>query len=317
MEKKKFITAAAALCLAALAAALIVRPERYIAACFEGICLWGESVLPSLLPFMIINLLITNMGVWEIILRQKDDNPQRGKLTKYSLPLIIMSAVSGYPAGSRLICEYYRAGLITKDDAQILSPICSCCSPLFALGTVGVKAFGNGTYGLVLLLAAYISALLVWPIYIRIKKPKRESIHGELFKSRQNVLESSFYGAVTACLTAGAFICFFYTASKVIDDFAIFMPLKKLLTPILGDCTEGLLSGLIEATGGCFAIAATGNKLALPLCTFLCVFGGASVLLQQLCYLSPCKVKTWEFVLIKFIQGTAAAFICAALQCLI
>ena len=112
---------------------------------------------------------------------------------------------------------------------------------------------------------------------------------------------------------AGGFICFFYTLSKVFADFGIFKPLELAFAPLFGQAAaQGLCTGLCEATGGCFSAAAAGGFFALPIAGFLITFGGASILMQQLCYLNKCGVKAGFFIGFKFLQGV----ITFALLCL-
>ena len=62
--------------------------------------------------------------------------------------------------------------------------------------------------------------------------------------------------------------------------------------------------GLIEPTTGCRAIAAAANgKLAVEVSGFLITFGGVSIILQQLAYLTTCGVKPLKFIAVKLIQA--------------
>ncbi|MDE7300969.1 MAG: hypothetical protein K2N47_02240, partial [Clostridia bacterium] len=120
-------------------AVLIIYPERYVAVCFEGICLWAECVLPSLFPFMVITLLLSKLGAVQLAAKPFKKPAKIFKLPATAAPLFLMSLCSGYPAGSRILSEYYENGCLSKADCKKLAPLCSDCGPLFALGTVGVK----------------------------------------------------------------------------------------------------------------------------------------------------------------------------------
>ena len=76
------------------------------------------------------------------------------------------------------------------------------------------------------------------------------------------------------------------------------------LALILGnDASSAFCRGLIEATGGCYALAQSGAKLSLPLAGFLITFGGLSILCQQLCYLQPLGVSAVKFAAVKAAQA--------------
>lgn len=231
-----------------------------------------------------------------------------------------MSAFSGYPAGSKILCEYCDEGYITPQDVKKLAPLCSTCGPLFALGTVGAKAFGDKSAGAKLLFACLFSVTLCWLIFCLICN--RRKINENPFSPRKlpakksdgNLLLSVFTGGITACLVAGGFICFFYTLSQIFADFKILKPFEIIFSlPFGKNLATGFALGLCEATGGCFTVAAAGGFFALPIAGFLITFGGASIIFQQFCYLSGYGVKLWKFAAIKIIQAT----LCFAALCLL
>ncbi len=317
MKTKRGINAGICAACAALlffGGVLIAFPDKYSKICFQGVCMWAECVLPSLFPFMVITLLLIKLGAVQKAAKPFAAATRVFGLPPAALPLFLMSVFSGYPAGSRILCEYYESGLITAEDAEKLAPLCSTCGPLFALGTVGYKAFGNGGAGVKLLCGCLLSVVLSTLLFCLMRRRKGKSLPLAPVKNVSgDALYSSFYGGVTASLVAGGFICFFYTLSNVFADFKIFKPLQLIFALIFGEnVSEGLCLGLCEATGGCFKLAAAGGFFALPLAGFLMTFGGASIILQQLCYLTKCKVGAGYFILFKLVQGV----ICFGLVCL-
>ncbi|MDE7379756.1 MAG: hypothetical protein K2N14_01770 [Clostridia bacterium] len=313
LRRRKIFITILCICLLIFGGVLIAFPDRYLHACFEGICLWGECVLPSLFPFMVITSLLIKLGAPQAASKPFKKLSAKLNLPESAFPLFLMSVFSGYPAGSRILCEYKDCGLIDDTDIKKLAPLCSACGPLFALGTVGARAFGGGTAGIKLWCACLISVVATSLIYCIFGKRKPVTAKKLRKTDRGNLLQSCFFGAVSASLTAGAFICFFYTLSKVLADFNIFKPVELLFLPLFGsEISAGLASGLCEATGGCFALANAGGFFALPLAGFTVTFGGASILLQQLSYLSQCGVKAGFFIGFKFLQG----IICFAILCI-
>ena len=67
---------------------------------------------------------------------------------------------------------------------------------------------------------------------------------------------------------------------------------------------KGLSSGLIEMTRGCSEIASVGNDYSsLVCCSGLISFGGLSIILQSLTFLSGTGIKASYFILIKTTQA--------------
>lgn len=285
------------------AAAFIARPERYVPVCYEGIALWAECVLPSLFPFMVITLMLVKSGAAQAASKPFARAAGALKLPPEAAAVFLMSVCSGYPAGSRIVCEYYEGGALNACDAKKLSALCSTSGPLFIIGSVGYKMFADKHVGTAIYVAHVAAVLLLGAVYCLITK-RDPAPRGQLRKNGGNLLYDSFYSAVVSVIVAGGFICFFYTLSAVIADVGVLYPIELALSGVLGDCAaRAVCSGLCEATGGCAALAASSSPLAVPLAGFLITFGGVSILAQQLCYLKKCGVKVGEFTAVKFLQG--------------
>lgn len=293
--------------LTAFSAALIARPEKYVSACAEGIALWAQCVLPSLFPFMVICAIMVNTGLTEKLSSPLKKVCGAVKLPQAAAICFLMSATSGYPAGSRTVSQFYSSGACTQEGCKKLAFLCSTSGPLFMTGTVGAGMFGDGAAG-AKLFAAHIISVAAVAIFISLAGKRCESSIPPSCREN-NVLYESFYGSVSAALTAGAFIAFFYTAAEIAHDFYILYPIERFLSIFTGEnIAKAVASGLVEMTGGCAQLAACGEDLALPFAGFLITFGGACVLSQQLSYLTKCGVGSLKFILVKFIQA-AACFI--------
>ena len=290
--------------LIAFATILAYSPERYVPACFEGMALWAKCVAPALFPFMVITMLLIKTGGAKLAARPFERAGKFLGLPPAAAVIFVMSAVSGYPAGSRIVCEYCERGEISPDDARRLAPLCSTSGPLFIIGSVGQNMFGNKAYGAAALAAHLVSITAVGlAICLIKKKDAQKTCAKRLTTGDGNILYDVFYSAVISVLVAGGFICFFYTLSRAAHDFNVLLPLEWILTPLFDKNAANFCYGLIEATGGCAGLAAEGGVLALPLAGFLITFGGASILAQQLCYLTKCGVKPTKFILAKCAQG--------------
>ena len=296
--------------LTGFAAALIIKPEKYIAACYNGLCLWAVSVLPSLFPFMVICGLFINLNLQSKIVKRSGKTARITILPACAPVCILLSLISGYPTGSRTVYEFYSGGIMDKTGSRALAPLCSTCSPLFAIGTVGVNMFGAKQCGYKLFLA-HIAAVFITGIFCALLSRKK---HIAAFNAdraplstpekKENALKESFFGAACASLTAGAFIVFFYTAAYILQDLHVLYPFERLLCLFVnGDIAAAVCTGLVEMTGGCAALAKNGGTLSLPFAGFLLTFGGVCVLLQQLCYLLGTGVKPLTFILQKLLQG--------------
>lgn len=286
-----------------IAGAIIIYPERYISCCLDGFIMWAECVLPSLFPFMVITLIMIKSGFAE-----RASLPLKKVTGIFNLPpaaavCFLISVCSGYPAGSKCLFEFYESGYLTKKDMKKLSILCSTSGPLFIIGSVGVRMFGDKSAGFKMLLAHLLSVLIIALIIsLFSKKEKREEIR--LSPVNSNLLYDSFYGAVISVAVAGGFIAFFSVTARILSDFNFLIVFEKFISLFTdGQSAKAVSFGLVEATIGCRELSATQGRLSLPFAGFLITFGGVSILLQQLAYLQKAGVKSLYFVLIKFVQG--------------
>lgn len=301
--KKKVGYAFLCLALVFFAAAIIIHPERYVNCCFQGFAMWAECVLPALFPFMCITLIFVKTGIAE-----KASLPLKRVTGKLNFPpaaaaCFFLSVCSGYPAGSKVVSEFYSGGAFTKKESGKVAYLCSTSGPLFIIGSVGFKMFGDKLTGVKILIAHVFAVTLVSLIIAIIsKKSTSEDVKRTVPKS--NVLYDAFYGAVIAVTVAGGFIAFFYVVANFCADFKFFYPLEKFFNLFLdGQTSSALCLGFVEATTGCRALSAVGGKLQVALAGFLITFGGLSILLQQLSYLLGAGVKPLKFIGVKFLQA--------------
>ena len=338
---RRFRRLYAVACAAALLLLLVLRPQRYAAACAEGIALWAKVVLPALFPFLVLTAWIARSGMADGLGRKLSPLLRRCGLPAASAGAFLLSIVSGYPVGSRVVADLQRRGKIGRADAERLSILCSTSGPMFILGSVGSAMFGGGKAGAVLLSAHLFGVLAVaLPVLLFRKRSaaaepspspaaqrSAEAAALHLLSARaaapqarapSDTLGETVREAVLSVLCVGGFIALFCVLTQALNDARLLgVPtalFAKLLSPFGAQgAAQGVAAGLLECTQGCAAIAADGSALALPLCAFSITFGGASILAQQLAYLRPCGVRARFLIPFKGLQGLAAFGICLAL----
>ncbi len=302
-RKKIIAYIALSLALTIFGAAVIIYPERYVNCCFQGFAMWAECVLPSLFPFMIVALVFVKTGIAERAALPLARVTKKLKMPAAAAPCFVLSICSGYPAGSRTVSEFCARGALPQSDCQKLACLCSTSGPLFIVGSVGFKMFGDKIIG-VKILAAHIFAVLVISLILSLFSKSTPAAAQKLPKKSENIIYDVFYGAVISVAVAGGFIAFFFVAAQFATDFYLTYPIDKFLSLFLdGQTSSAVSSGLIEATTGCRMLAANANKVSVALAGFLITFGGISIQLQQLSYLIPVGVKPIKFIAVKFIQA--------------
>ncbi len=290
--------------------ALLLFPDRYTRSCLDGITLWAITVLPSLLPFFFLTQLLTRTGVLNGI------SYKANKLTRklfncsgLSLYAFLMSILSGYPIGSRIVCDLKSNNLITKSEATKIGVLASTSGPLFVIGAVGIGMFNDKIIGFILYFSHIVSAFLLG---VAFRNYGKENPLNNRFYEKQNpsnVLYDAIYNAVISVLVVGGFVSIFYVFAEVFEDFKILLPLQKLfeflLLPFNSDAqtAKAFSVGIIECTKGCSQLSTLSNvKLCASLSSALISFGGISIIMQSLVYLLKAEVKPFTFILAKLLQ---------------
>ena len=292
---------------------LTVFPDRYISVSIESMKIFTLNVLPSLLPFMFFAQLLTNSGVGHkigrLFYRPFSMLYNANSIGSYTFT---MSVLSGYPIGAKIISDNYKLGLIDKREAKSIIAYSSTSGPTFVLGTVGFMMFNNKLYGVILLICHYISALLNGLLYrTRQKTPSRV-----VCVKNQNIWGDSAKGAVYGASVCGVYIIIFYIIAVMLDDIGVIGAIASVIRPIIGEVSDGLVFGLVEMTGGCIRLSSTTSIFTLPTACAIISFGGLSVALQSISFLSSCDLKAKDYLIPKLTQSLIA-FALTYLACLL
>ncbi len=297
---------------------IIIFPDKYTEKCLFGIKLWAVTVLPTLLPFFFLTQLLTFTGAINKISKtaSKFTKPlfRCGGLSFYAF---LMSILSGYPVGSRIVYDLRRSGLITKSEATKIAVLASTSGPLFIIGAVGIGMFLSKAIGFIIYISHVLSAIIMGLIFRNYGK--EEYMNPQLLKpkNQENILYNSIYNSVISVLIVGGFISIFYVFASILQDANILTPLEKifeLLFSLFGGeskTSKAFALGLIECTSGAKALSGLKNvKLSASLSSALISFGGISIIMQSLIYLQKAEVKSKIFIFSKIIQAIISFIVC-------
>ena len=155
-------TAATALGLCAVAAALLSFPEASATGMRRGLSLCADRLIPSLFPFLVLSGTLARTGLCERL------GAHRHGLTRrlFGLPGtcaagILIGLIGGYPAGAAVTAALTRDGRITRDEGRHMLRFCVNAGPAFLIGTVGAGMLGSPESGLLLLAAQWAASLCV------------------------------------------------------------------------------------------------------------------------------------------------------------
>lgn len=308
---------------------LVIFSKSNLAATKNGLLLWANSVVPSLLPFFIATELlshtniVSNLGkLLNRIMRPIFNVPGIGAYA------FIMGIISGYPIGAKIVTKFRQDGVCSKAEAERLLAFTNNSGPLFIIGAVGVSMFLDTTTGLVLFATHLIACICVGIIFRFWKFNDKETVSPTIFSTNTSskvcfsnlgeILSNSISNAISTVVGIGGFVVLFCVIISILDNSGILNLCTNCISPIFNlfnintSFAKPFISGIIELTNGIKQIASISTK-AISVNTifaaFLLGFGGICVMLQVLSITSKSDISIKPYILGKILHGTIAAFL--------
>lgn len=300
--------------LFALVLLLLLEPSRYFLSVKGGLLLFASSVLPSMLPYFFFTKLLTATGCVSAL--SGSVGRPVGKAYRVapiaSYPLL-MSFLSGYPVGARVLADLFEKGLISQEDAARAASFTSTSGSMFVLGSVGAVILKDVGAGIVILVAHYLGALLNGFLY-RGKKGKRAvCLLPPLGASPDSLLSEAMYESVLSLAMVGGFIAL----GNLFGDMAADLLSKVGLGGIFsgGNVLGGFVYGVFEVTRACveFSSLDIARVWKAALACAAVSFGGVSVLLQSMAFLGKTGLKQRKILLMKSTQVVLSFGLCLGL----
>lgn len=279
---------------------LLVFPGAAFSCAASGLMLWFHTLLPSLLPFLILSgvLIATDLPsrfisvfsvFWQRIFA----------LTPNGAYALIMGIFCGYPMGARTAADLYRESRITKKEAEYLLtfsnyPGLSFLSAYICLETLHRSDLILPSY-IILYLSGWLTSLLFRGMSdmdnaaaARKETPQNSSL-GE-------ILDASIMNGFEAITKLGGYVILFSVVQGII---------RKLFS----GTAMYLLCGITEMSTGITALAETGWNISLlyPLTLGAASFGGLCIAAQTKSMLSGTDISFASYLPAKLLDGFLAA----------
>ena len=265
---------------AAVMVLLLLRSMEAAEAVRLGLRLCAASLLPALFPFFVAVSFAVNAGLFHTL---------RHWGISTAAAVFFLGALGGYPLGGRTAGEAYRAGLLTKREAESLLRCCNNAGPAFILTAVGQHVFHSTAAGLALWGIHLVTALVLFFLFHR---RSRRKIPQEIPPfSLSSAFLSAVTGAAETMLRLCAFVVFFSVA-------------MALLATVFGPVPP-LLAGCIELTVGVTNLAP--HRLGFTAAAALLGWGGIAVHCQTAAVLSDTDLSLRPYLAGKVLHGLLSA----------
>lgn len=293
--------------------AIVINPEVYITSCLNGIMVWATVVLPALLPFMFFTKTLTELGVADILASKFKLFPKIFKVPSLAIYVFILSILSGYPVGAKIVADLYESGAISKEEAYKITTFTSNSGPMFILGSVGIGMLTSRKLGIIILISHILGALINGLIY-RNHKEKNTEINKKIIEKNNLSIGDLMWNTVHSVLIIGGFIALFFVIIEIINNLNIFSPISNLFSKIFNcdaNIFTAIFNGIFEITRGCLDISKLGlsELISGTLCTFIISFGGLATAMQALVFLKKFDMRFSFFIKQKITHAIFASVI--------
>ena len=281
MRPKKFVPILLFICAFLY---LLCRPQAASASVRSGLLLWYHSVVPTLLPFMLLTGLLLRLRLLEPLLPflQRCLAPIFG-CSGYGVFAILCGFTAGFPMGAKLTRTLLDQKKISHKEACHLIGFVNNPSPAFLLSYVAADQWQHPELCILLIGNVFGSALLYGILSsfrfrsVRTDPSRSGSVRAAaIHESPQDcfaLIDSCIEDAVSATVRIGVYLIVF----SMLVDAAASIPLAS--TPV------GLvLFAALELTNGIHLIAHStlSFQVQLVLIPALAAFGGCSVIAQSI-----------------------------------
>ena len=284
------------LCAAVLC---IVKNDSAAEGVISSLKLCASTVVPSLLPFMVLSSYIVSSGMASDAGRMFEIPCRKiFRLSGEAGFIILMSLVGGFPVGAKMTASAVEKGILTENQGRRMMLFCVNAGPAFIINIVGQSMLGSRKAGMILLTATVSSSLFVGFIS---RFFDNENGAGSIHQRSENK-SAAFISAVEGSVKTVIMICGWIVVFGALRNIigVTWIPREiKLWADMLFEVTEGCRF--------------SSKNFPLPVTAFVLGFSGLAVHAQILPFLDSVNLKYRLFFSSRIISGAVAAVLSAAL----
>lgn len=282
----------------AAAVLLLQYPDAVHTGMNRGLSICSTVIIPTLFPFMLLSGWLADSPLCRHPGRLMQAITRRVfALPGCCGPAILLSLVGGYPAGIVAISRLYRQGQIRREEMRRMTQFCFCGGPGFIVGTVGIGLMGSTQAGWLLYIAQAITAVMIG---VWLGRGQSVAASPRTITAPQRRLAHTVADSCGALLS----MCGFVTAAAMALSLWEGIGLSRGIADLTGwsaATVSAAVSGLLEISGGCIAVA---QAPLAPLWLSLCLgWGGISVHGQLAAVLAEERILSGRFFVWRCIHG--------------
>lgn len=231
----------------------------------SGLELCTKTVIPSLFPFFVLSILLTN-SLKDCVFYPVQAFARVLGIPAAAASVLIPSILGGYPVGAKCIGDLYVQNQIRKEEAERMLAFCSNAGPSFLFGMLSAF-FPERKMVWILWFIHLFSAFLTAAAIPYGKSAQREEQPEKIVPQKPIILSAA---------TSMALVCCWVILFRIIIAF-----LNNWFLWILPRWTQVFLMGILEIINGCCELLQIPDVgLRFILCACMLSFGGLCVVFQ-------------------------------------
>lgn len=280
---------------------LLLFPESALKGAASGLLLWFNTILPTLLPFVIISNLIIRLNYTKyIIFLFSPILTKLFSISKNGCYPVIIGILSGFPMGAKTSADMTFNNKISKKEGQFLLALCNNASIMFITGYAAVSCLKIKKAGIPLLIILYMSSFLSSTLFYcannKKKIPKMKYSSDSVEKFKFEYLDEAILDGFTVLTKVGGYIMIFSILASIIE---------KIFSQTIPSI---IFIGSMEITTGLnnIGLSVFTSKTKIILTAMIAAFGGFSSLFQTYSVLGKSGLSIKEYFFTKLTNAIFA-----------
>lgn len=283
---------------------LLFIPQPSLEGARYGLALWMDSVVPTLLPFMILSGVLMKGGLIKSLMRFFTP---AGRLLfgidSYGTYSLLAGFFCGYPMGAKTIADLRRQDLMGHAQAAYLLNFCNNVSPAFVITFLVLQNIKApqlmGPVLVIIFGAPVLYGMVSGAKYRPLMKKEVKTVKEKASPVRIDfgLIDACILDSVITVTKLGAYIIMFSIIARLVREL-----------PFLSGIWAASIAGVTEVTTGIQAVseAFAGNALCIPILAAVTSFGGLSALAQTESMLNGTDLKILPYLVSKIIISALA-----------
>lgn len=218
---------------------LLIFHDKTISGTQNGLLLWYQTLIPSLLPFILVTNALSETNAYQAAaMRFQKYCPNR----IYEIMAIVLGNLCGYPIGGKIISDFVKNNYITPETANQILAFSSQASPMFLIGYIHLHIINHAIPLPIFLFSVYFPVLISYPLLICHKK--KNITHANHCSVKPFCVQDTFLHAVQIMVMIGMYVIIFsillcillpackHTLSKLLLSFSEITTGLKLLSSL-------------------------------------------------------------------------------------